>query len=51
MGGKHVMAPFTESSNSEAYGGHVKLMEKIKASDKGDLKYAQMMSTIYKRTM
>jgi hypothetical protein len=49
--GKQVIAPFTESGNSEAYAERLKLMAKIKASDKGDSKYARMMSTIHKQSM
>lgn len=49
--GKYTMIPFTEMGNREAYTDHLELMAKIKASDKGDSKYARMMSTIYKQTM
>jgi hypothetical protein len=45
------MIPFTEMGLSEAHGDRLKLMAKIKASDKGDSKYARIMSTIYEQSL
>ena len=45
-------SPFSEKACREKYRDHLNTIEVVKASaDRGDLKYARMMSNIYQGTM